>query len=115
MAKRQMFAIVALVVAAISGFAAPAGAKSAHSQAGGDPGSVSIVADHLNNPRQIAVHGGAVYVAEAGTGGDICPPNTGGACVGFTGSVTRVKHGDSSRVQTGLLSVNSPEGDVVGV
>ena len=115
MGKRQTFAIVAVVVAAISGFAAPAGAKSAHSHAESASGTVSVVADHLNNPRQIAVHGGALYVAEAGTGGDICPPGTGGACLGFTGSVTRVRHGDASRVQTGLLSVNSPEGDVVGV
>ena len=115
MAKRQMFAIVALVVAAISGLAAPAGAKSAHGHAGTASGTVSVVADHLNNPRQIAVHGGAVYVAEAGTGGDICPPGTGGTCLGFSGSVTRVKHGTASRVQTGLLSVASPEGDVVGV
>jgi len=115
MAKRHVIATIALVVVAFSGFAAPAGAKSAHGQAGGDPGGVTIVADNLNNPRQIAVHGDALYVAEAGTGGDICPPNTGGACLGFTGSVTRVKHGEASRIQTGLLSVNSPEGDTVGV
>jgi hypothetical protein len=48
------------------------GAKSDHGHGppAGDPGTVTVVADHLNNPRQIAVHGGAVYVAEAGTGGD---------------------------------------------
>jgi hypothetical protein len=74
MPKRQVFATVALVVAAISGFAAPAGARSGHGQSGSASGTVSVVADHLNNPRQIAVHGGAVYVAEAGTGATSAHP-----------------------------------------
>ena len=79
---------------------------------GEPPGTVTVVADNLNNPRQVTAHDGAVYVAEAGTGGDTCfgsPPNQ--ACVGFTGSVTRVGSGGPERVQTGLLSVASPEGD----
>jgi len=33
------------------------------------------------------------------------------ACVGLTGSVTRVEHGDAERIQTGLLSVAAGEGD----
>ena len=102
MAKRHIFATVALVVAAISSFAAPAGAHGNHGDNHREDrhhenedhhehhrdhhGDIRIVADHLNNPRQIAVHDGAEYVAEAGTGGDICPPDAGGACVGFTGS-----------------------------
>jgi hypothetical protein len=49
-AKRHVIATIALVVVALSGFAAPAGAKSAPGHAGGDPGRVSIVADNLNNP-----------------------------------------------------------------
>jgi glucose/arabinose dehydrogenase len=98
------FPTVAVAVAALLASAAPAAMAA--------PGDVTVVADHLNNPRQIAVHDGGVYVAEAGTGGSTCIE---GACVGFTGSVTRVRHGQASRVQTGLLSVASPEGDVVGV
>ncbi len=35
-------------------------------------GSVEVVIDGLNNPRQIAVRGSSVYVAEAGTGGNTC-------------------------------------------
>ena len=114
MPKRHLTATIALVVAATCGFAAPASARNSHGDKHLD-GTVSIVADNLNNPRQIAIHDGAIYVAEAGTGGDICPPDAGGACLGFTGSVTRVKHGDAERVQTGLISVASPEGDTVGV
>jgi hypothetical protein len=133
MPKRHLTATIALVVAATCGFAAPA---SAHNNRGGNhhgnnghhhqhhghghdqdpPGTVTIVADHLNNPRQIAVHDGALYVAEAGTSGDICPPDAEGVCLGFTGSVTRVKHGRAERIQTGLLSIGVPaEGDIVGI
>ena len=121
MPKRHLLATLALVIAATGGLAAPASAHSRHADKhhgdehhGNESGEITIVADNLNNPRQIAVHDGAIYVAEAGTGGDICPPGT-GACLGFTGSVTRVKHHHAERVQTGLLSVASPEGDVVGV
>jgi hypothetical protein len=116
MPKRHLLATLALVVAATGGLAAPASAHNSHADNhhGTESGEVTIVADNLNNPRQIAIHGGAIYVAEAGTGGDICPPGT-GACLGFTGSVTRVKHHHAERVQTGLISVASPEGDVVGV
>jgi len=81
-----------------------------------DPPTIEVVADHLNNPRQMTTKGGAVYVAEAGLGGTDCeglPPDV--PCIGLTGSVTRVKHGSAERVQTGLLSVNAGEGEVVGV
>src|SRR5258708_1451297 len=94
MPKRHLLVTLALVLAATLGFAAPASARNTHADKshGSQPGKVTIVADNLNNPRQIAIHGGAIYVAEAGTGGDICPPGS-GACLGFTGSVTRVKQG----------------------
>jgi len=72
----------------------------------------TVVADHLNNPRQITVAHGDLYVAEAGTGGTVCPVT--GVCVGFTGSVTRVHQGQASRPQTGLLSLSTPHGEVLG-
>jgi glucose/arabinose dehydrogenase len=104
-------------VSVISAVAAAAAALvvSSATAAVAQPGSgFTVVADHLNSPRQIAVHDGGLYVAEAGTGGSACLPV--GVCVGFTGSVTRVRHGQASRVQTGLLSFNvSDEGEVVGV
>jgi len=72
----------------------------------------TVVADHLNNPRQITVSGGDLYVAEAGAGGSVCPVT--GWCVGFTGSVTRVHRGRATRPQTGLLSLSTPNGQVLG-
>lgn len=73
-----------------------------------------VVADHLDNPRQLAVRGDSVYVAEAGTGGTACTPDK-SVCAGSTGSVTRVRHGRAHRVQRGLLSIEVFPGEIVGV
>ena len=97
---------VGATVALVAGLALPAGATTTTE-------SVTVVADHLNNPRQIARYGNSVYVAEAGTGGDTCiDPET---CFGFTGSVTKYRRGVAERVQTGLFSIGAGEGEVVGV
>jgi hypothetical protein len=67
-----------------------------------------VVARHLNNPRKIfAGATGALYVVEAGVGGnDKClPPLADPTCVGLTGSVTEVSDGGQHRVVTGLVSV----------
>jgi hypothetical protein len=108
-------AVLAAGTSVLAGTATSAGAT----EHGGDPhnSGITVVADNLNNPRQIAVHDGAVYVAEAGTGGVSPAPDVPGT--GFTGSVTRVRDGHAQRVQTGLLSISatSPGGttEVVGV
>jgi hypothetical protein len=117
-------AALVFVVSVVAVGAVDAGASAAHGRPRwwpahdpNDPPTVEVVADHLNNPRQLAIKGGAVYVAEAGTGGSDCEALPEGVpCVGLSGSVTRVKHGTQQRVQTGLLSVLLPgEGEVVGV
>ena len=93
-------------VALVAGLAVPSGATTPTE-------TVTVVADHLNNPRQIARFGNSLYVAEAGTGGDICiDPET---CFGFTGSVTKYRRGVAERIQTGLFSIGAGEGEVVGV
>ena len=106
LSMRRAGIAVALTALTLGGLAPAAGA---------DPG-FRVVADHLNNPRQIVVRDGAVYVAEAGTGGSTCIPDV-GACIGFTGSVTKVWGRHAHRVQTGMLSINVSEGDgeVVGL
>jgi hypothetical protein len=115
---------VAAGLALTVGFIPAAGANGGYGHDHGGDGvdkSPTIVADNLNNPRQIAVKGGAVYVAEAGTGGDTCfpdptDPKAPPVCAGFTGSVTRVgRHGHVDQVQTGLISILAGEGEVVGV
>jgi hypothetical protein len=104
-------AVLTVAASVLAGTATAAGAAG-RDGAPGDP-VVTIVADHLDNPRQIAVHDGAVYVAEAGLGGVPAAPDAPG--FGFNGAVTRVRNGKAKRVQTGLLSVSAGEGDVVGV
>lgn len=74
--------------------------------------TVSVVADHLNNPRSIAIGAdGAVYVAEAGKAGPIC---TGKGeetiCVSPSSSVTQVVGGIVKRVVTGLVSGGGRDG-----
>jgi hypothetical protein len=81
----------------------------------GIPPVYKEVATNLNNPRQIAFGAhGAMYVAEAGNGSFNGTSSSGkcfiggeGApvCVGTSGSVTRVLHGNQHRVLKGLASI----------
>ncbi len=67
---------------------------------------VSVIATGLYNPRGVSVGwDGSVYVAESGAGGDtIADGEVAGTpskvCVGDTGGVTRVRHGDQKRIVT---------------
>jgi hypothetical protein len=70
-------------------------------------GGFKVVADHLNNPRGLSpAPGGGLYLAEAGSGGDICVAGgeQGQTCVGLTGSFDLVTSHGVKRVVTGLLS-----------
>lgn len=73
------------------------------------PVTPSVVARGLHGPRQIAFgpHG-VMYVAEAGQGGrgTCIAGQDGPACFGWSGSVTRVRHGRQHRVLNGLASLS---------
>ncbi len=70
-----------------------------------------VVASGLNNPRQLAFsEDGALYVAEAGSGGTgpcFAGPEGGNVCFGLSGSVTRIWHGEQHRVVRGLPSIGN--------
>lgn len=76
----------------------------------------TVIAGGLHNPRGLTFGpGGVLYVAEAGTGTGGSIPN-----VGHDGSIRAIRHPGSNApvmhtVIGGLLSLGSPEGDVVGV
>lgn len=75
-----------------------------------------VVADGLDNPRHLTVGpGNALFVAEAGSGGDgPCMDGAEGpVCFGLTGAVTRVdvRTGLQERVLTGLPSLGSAPSD----
>ena len=92
-------------LAALSGFALMAVAAT---PVGADDIEVETVAFGLHSPRGITLApDGAIYVAEAGAAGDICPfdfHGQGGFCVGLTGSVARIRDGVVQRVVEGLPS-----------
>lgn len=73
-----------------------------------------MIARGLNNPRRLAfdLHG-ALYVAEAGKGGNgkcITGPEGNQECFGTSGSVTRIARGHQARVLTGLPSLAARDG-----
>ncbi|HEX4680133.1 MAG TPA: ScyD/ScyE family protein [Gaiellaceae bacterium] len=101
--KSRTLLAAALALALLA--AATVGASASRQAAG----TVTVVAKNLNNPRQVtAVPSGAVYVAEAGKAGPTCP--TKDLCLGFSGSITRVKDGKSTRVVSGLASIGGHDG-----
>jgi sugar lactone lactonase YvrE len=76
----------------------------------GSPSAVTVVADGLNNPRNLAVGpDGAIYVAEAGKAGPTCPEKD--TCIGRSSAVTRIApNGAKRRVVSGLLSAGGQDG-----
>jgi DNA-binding beta-propeller fold protein YncE len=79
------------------------------------PEATEVIAAGLNNPRGLNFGPeGALYVAEAGSGGaGACAPGPEGIrCYGTTGSVTRIdlRKGTVTRVASGLPSLASNDG-----
>ncbi|HEV7951316.1 MAG TPA: ScyD/ScyE family protein, partial [Glaciihabitans sp.] len=73
-----------------------------------------VVAEGLNNPRQLSfsADGQSLIVAEAGRGGDNCMNSS---CVGLTGAISLVEDPDSESPETsvaisGFFSMASPDG-----
>jgi hypothetical protein len=79
-------------------------------------GPYRLIHKGLDNPRQLSLtHGHGLVVAEAGHGSYLkrnCvnDPQAGRLCIGRTGRVTVLKHGQALHVMTGLLSGASPDG-----
>jgi hypothetical protein len=127
---RRAGAVVGLlalaVLAALGGAATAAPSKGgtpsqamaeAASHGAGSSGDLEVIADGLDNPRGIGFGpDGALYVAEAGSGGpgpENCMQRTAGsagACFGRTGAVTRITRRSQQRVLTGLPSLAEPGG-----
>lgn len=81
--------------------------------AAGEP-KVKVVADGLDNPRGLSFGpDGALYVAEAGSGGTLAclpGPEGGDVCYGNSGAITRITSKKQKRVITGLPSHAAPDG-----
>jgi hypothetical protein len=102
-----------LMAAGLAAAGAVIAAPTAGAHTNGHPGSFTVVADHLNNPRGLSpAPGGGLYLAEAGSGGDFCLPGgeEGDSCPGLTGSFDLVTAGGVKRIVTGLISVSGDGG-----
>ena len=92
------------------------GALLAPTAAAAEP-TVTVVAQGLDNPRGMEVGpDGALYVAEAGRGGDLACVDgpEGEACFGTSGAITKVTPTSQRRVITGLPSAADPDGNFGG-
>jgi len=102
--------VTALGLATVLGLAAP---SAAGAQTQGHHQKVTVVADHLNNPRGLApAPGGGLYLAEAGRGGKVCMAGgeQGTTCAGKTGSFDLVTRHGVKRIVTGLISASGEGG-----
>jgi sugar lactone lactonase YvrE len=73
--------------------------------------SVTVIADRLNNPRNLAMGAdGSIYVAEAGKAGPTCLDKKQETCIAFSGSVSKITGRRSTRIVTGLLSAGGRDG-----
>jgi hypothetical protein len=108
--SRRSFRLVAVATVGAC-LSVSAGAFADVSRRG--PEALRVIATQLNNPRKLFLAAdGAIYVAEAGVGGQnrcvATKPQK--SCVGLTGSITRISAGGQSRVLTHLVSVAYPSG-----
>jgi hypothetical protein len=113
-AERRTRSRTAVCIGALLALASCLGTLAADPLEAASP-KLEVVATNLNNPHKLFVgKSGAIYVAEAGTGGrSNClgkgPTKT---CVGLTGSIVRVAGGSKKRVLTGLWSGARTNGEL---
>jgi hypothetical protein len=107
-------ALVALSATAATSAGAATSASTTTTTTPAPRPKMTVIAKGLNNPRGLAFDShGALYVAEAGKGGNgkcITGPEGDQECFGSSGSVTRIAGGHQTRVLTGLPSLAGKDG-----
>ena len=96
--RRPSLVLSSVAVAALAGGMAVAAAPaSASGSSGSSSPTMTVLASHLNNPRDLTMSSdGNLYVAEAGRAGtNVCAPQ---GCAGLTGSVDLVHNGGVDRI-----------------
>lgn len=89
------------VVGGLTAMAIPSQSQAAPQ----DASAATVIASGLKNPRGVAIQSdGSILVAESGSGPATACTVPGSQCLGFTGSLYRVKGSAKSRVVTGLPS-----------
>lgn len=111
--KLRTLALPLVAVAAILGMSA----LSASAQSAPSPTSGTKLTGGLLSPRGMKIGpDGMIYVAEAGSGGDIKPPTADAGTSGLTGRISKVDPATGTRttVADKLPSNGGAEGDAVG-
>lgn len=98
-----------MLAVALAALGAGSGILASNVGAKAKPVQVTVVAQHLNNPRGLAFANGKLYVAEAGKAGKDCPPGAQGPtgrqlCFGRTAAVAVIAHGKANPVLGNLIS-----------
>jgi hypothetical protein len=116
--RRGMTALVSVITVAAALAAAPSAAAGVTHHDPSHGFHPVVVADGLDNPRQLALGpSGGLYIAEAGRGGPDCVgPADGQTCIGTTGAIDFVGRPRAAQVApavplvTGLVSGADPTG-----
>lgn len=89
------------VVGGLTAMAIPSQSQAATQ----DASAATVIASGLKNPRDVAIQpDGSILVAESGSGPATACTEPGSQCLGFTGSIYKVKGSVKGRVVTGLPS-----------
>ncbi len=112
----SVFAVVALLATLVM----PVAAQESTPVSGAQGGSLTVVASGLVNPRGVAwVGDGTLYVAQAGSGGEMlgtptAPPPVGPFQGGPTASIVRIENGCPGLVAGDLPSSSNAVAEVLG-
>lgn len=103
-------ALAAVGALTTAGLAASPSVADARREPPPPPTGATVVVNGLDNPRQMHLRAGDVFVAEAGHGSNDPDDCSHDICIGLTGKIGRLRHGDYTHRLNRLVSGAEPDG-----